>query len=278
MRPVIAIHGGAGRIDRATRSRCGAALRHALEKAYAILKANGTSLDAVTAAVVILEDSGLFNAGRGASLNAEGGIELDASIMEGRGLRAGGVAAVSNVRNPIFAARAVMEHSKHVLLVGKGAERFSKHRRLSTVKKNYFQSAKKSHSGTVGAVALDRDGNLAAATSTGGYRGKLAGRVGDSPLIGAGTWADNRTCAVSCTGVGEFFIRTAAAYDVSARMRYGKRRLASSSREVLNQVKKINGRGGLVAVDRRGNIAMPFNSTGMYRAWVTRDGRFRVAL
>ena len=226
----------------------------------------------------MLEDSALFNAGRGASRNAEGGIELDASIMDGRTRRAGGVAAVSRIRNPVLAARAVMEHSEHVLIVGDGAERFSRKQKLAFVKSNYFLSAKRTRSGTVGAVALDRRGNLAAATSTGGYRGKLAGRVGDSPLIGAGTWADNRTCAVSCTGVGEFFIRTAAAFNVAAGMRYGKRGLASSSREVISQVKKLNGHGGLIAVDRRGNIAMPFNSPGMYRAWMTREGRLHVAI
>jgi beta-aspartyl-peptidase (threonine type) len=272
------LHGGAGRIDRATSSRCGAALRHALEKAYAILKNHGSSLDAVTAAVMLLEDSGLFNAGRGASRNALGAIELDASVMDGRRLRAGGVAAVSRIKNPILAARAVMEHTGHVLMVGRGAERVALQRKLPFISSSYFSSAKKTNTGTVGAVALDRGGNLAAATSTGGYWGKLAGRVGDSPLIGAGTWADNRSCAVSCTGVGEYFIRTAAAHDVSARMRYGRQSLASASRQIILQIRKINGQGGLIAVDRQGQVAMPFNSPGMYRAWVTRAGRFRVEL
>jgi L-asparaginase / beta-aspartyl-peptidase len=278
VRPVLVLHGGAGRIERATASRCRAALRHALEKAYELLKSNGTSLDAVTAAVVILEDSGLFNAGRGASRNAEGGIELDASVMDGRGLRAGGVAAVARIRNPVLAARAVMEHTRHVLLVGEGAERFCHSRKIPAVTAKYFSSRKRPSSGTVGAVALDRKGNLAAATSTGGYWGKLAGRVGDSPLIGAGTWADNRSCAVSCTGVGEYFVRSASAHDVAARMLYAKESIRHSARQALRQVELLKGHGGLIAVDRRGHIAMPFNSPGMVRAWVTREGRFRVAV
>lgn len=169
-----------------------------------------------------------------------------------------------------------MEHSKHVLLVGKGAEGFLKKKAFPFIGKNYFQSVKKTPGGTVGAVALDRDGNLAAATSTGGYWGKLPGRVGDSPLIGAGTWADNRACAVSCTGVGEYFMRTAAAHDVAARMLYLGKDLQSASTGVVLQVKRLKGTGGMIAVDRRGNIAMPFNTPGMYRAWADRAGRARV--
>ena len=211
MKPVLAIHGGAGRIERATRDSSLGVLRKALEAGYEVLLRGGASLDAVTTAVVLLEDSGLFNAGRGASRTTTGAVELDASIMEGRKLRAGGVAAVSRIRNPVLAARAVMEHSEHVLLAGLGAERFLQRRKIIQVKADYFISKRRTASGTVGAVALDRDANLAAATSTGGYWGKLPGRVGDSPLIGAGTYADNRSCAVSCSGVGEFFIRAVAA-------------------------------------------------------------------
>jgi beta-aspartyl-peptidase (threonine type) len=276
MRPVLVLHGGAGRINRATLARCRAVLRFALEDALALLHGGGSSLDAVTSAVVLLEDSGLFNAGRGASLNTDNVAELDASVMDGRGLRAGGVAAVTRIQNPVLAARAVMEKSRHVLLVGEGAERFSKKEKISFVKPNYFLSAKKSRSGTVGAVALDRDGNLAAATSTGGYWGKLPGRVGDSPLIGAGTWADNRSCAVSCTGVGEFFIRTAAAHDVASRVLHGNESLRRASNGVMKKISTLKGTGGLIALDRRGNVALPFNTEGMYRAWADRAGRVRV--
>jgi isoaspartyl peptidase/L-asparaginase-like protein (Ntn-hydrolase superfamily) len=275
MKPVIVLHGGAGRIERRTLARCQALLGSVLECACELLR-NGNSLDAVTVAVAMLEDSGLFNAGRGASLNTDGTAELDASIMEGRDQRAGAVAAVTRIRNPVLAARAVMEHSKHVLLVGKGAEGFCRSRKISVVTSNYYFSKGRSRSGTVGAVALDRDGNLAAATSTGGYWGKLPGRVGDSPLIGAGTWADNRACAVSCTGVGEFFMRTAAAHDVAARMVYRKESLLAASRAVVEKIHALKGTGGMVAVDRRGNIAMPFNTPGMYRAWADRAGRARV--
>ncbi len=278
MKPVLAIHGGAGTIRTGTSARCRKILREALAVGYEILEGHGASLDAVTAVVVILEDSGLFNAGRGGSRNTDGKVELDASIMEGATLRAGGVACVSRIRNPILAARAVMEHSKHVLLAGPGAELFARQHGLASISMKYFSATgkKKNKHGTVGAVALDRDGNLAAATSTGGYDGKLPGRIGDSPLIGAGTYADNRSCAVSSTGIGEFFIRAVAAYDVAARMRYRNQSLFRSTSEVLNFIKKMKGNGGLIAVDRQGNIAMPFNSRIMYRGCVTRAGRLTV--
>jgi isoaspartyl peptidase/L-asparaginase-like protein (Ntn-hydrolase superfamily) len=276
MRPVLVLHGGAGLVNRATLERSRAVLRFVLDDALAGLLGGGSSLDAVTAAVVLLEDSGLFNAGRGASLNTDGTAELDASVMDGRDLRAGAVAAVSRIGNPVLAARAVMEHSRHVLLAGKGAEEFCLSKKIIPVKANYFSSRRKGRSGTVGAVALDRDGNLAAATSTGGYWGKLPGRVGDSPLIGAGTWADNRACAVSCTGTGEYFMRTAAAHDVAARMLYLGRDLQSAASGTMLQVKRLKGTGGMVAVDRKGGIAMPFNTPGMYRAWADRAGRARV--
>jgi L-asparaginase / beta-aspartyl-peptidase len=260
-------------------------LERALESGYEILKGGGASLDAVAAAVVALEDDPLFNAGRGAVYNAAARHELDASIMEGATLRAGAVAAVSRIRNPVLAARAVMEKSAHVLLAGKGAEDFAKQCGLALAPASYFHSADrlaalkkglKRHHGTVGAVALDRRGNLAAATSTGGYTGKLPGRVGDSPVIGAGTYADNETCAVSGTGWGEAFIRVALAHDVCARLKYRDETLARAARAALKQLARIGGDGGLVAVDRHGAIVMPFNSEGMFRACIRADGR-RVA-
>jgi beta-aspartyl-peptidase (threonine type) len=286
----IAIHGGAGvprEISAQTAARARAGLEHALEAGYAILKDGGASLDAVTAAVAVLEDNPLFNAGRGSCFNSDGKIEMDASIMEGATLRAGAVAAVRRIRNPILAARAVMEASRHVLLAGEGAERFARTQGLKLEPPAYFWTEKrfnalrrnlKNHHGTVGAVALDAAGNLAAATSTGGYTGKLPGRVGDSPIIGAGTYADNRACAISGTGLGEAFIRAAVAHDVCARMRYADASLAAAAAAALKNVANLGGDGGLIAVDRRGNIAMPFNSQGMYRAAVRRDGRRIVAI
>ena len=276
MKPVLAIHGGAGTIAISSVARCRKALREALAAGYEILDGHGACLDAVTAVVVVLEDSGLFNAGRGGSRNADGKVELDAAIMEGATLRAGGVAGVTRIRNPILAARTVMERSQHVLLAGAGAERFSRQHGFPSVSQKYFSKTTKSRHGTVGAVALDRDGNLAAATSTGGYDGKLPGRIGDSPLIGAGTYADNRGCAVSCTGIGEYFIRAVAAHDVSARILHKKSSLLKASTEVMENVGKLKGRGGLIAVDRRGNIAMRYNSKIMYRGCVTRDGHLTV--
>jgi isoaspartyl peptidase/L-asparaginase-like protein (Ntn-hydrolase superfamily) len=273
MNPVIAIHGGAGTIRRTRSGPERAALERALQAGYRILKDGGSSLEAVAAAVVILEDSGLFNAGRGAAPNADGEIELDAGIMDGAKLRAGGVAAVRRIRNPIAAAREVMEHGKHVLLAGAGAERFARQQRLSMVSSTYFRRNSRPDHGTVGAVALDRAGNLAAATSTGGIAGKLPGRVGDSPIVGAGVYADNATCAVSGTGDGELFLRSVLAFNVAARMLYRGESLARAGGAALAQVARLGGRGGLIAVDRGGRIAMPFNSEGMYRACIDRRGR-----
>src|SRR5688572_28557327 len=286
MKPVIAIHGGAGVMRR---DKPGARHKHvlgrALDAGYEILKQGRSSLDAVTAAVLVLEDSPLFNAGRGSCFNADGEIEMDASVMEGEALKAGAVAAVRRIRNPVLAARAVMEKTRHVLLAGSGAERFAERQGLQLEPQSYFQTALrraalarnvKNHHGTVGAVALDQDGNLAAATSTGGYTGKLPGRIGDSPLIGAGNYADNGACAVSGTGLGEAFIRAAVAYDVAARMRYRKESLARAAAAALAKVARLGGDGGLIAVDRRGNVAMPFNSEGMYRASVDRRGKTSV--
>ena len=263
-----------------------AVLKQALETGFQSLK-SGTALDAVAAAVVVLEDSPLFNAGRGACFNADGEIEMDASIMDGAKLRAGAVAAVKRIRNPVLAARAVMEHTRHVLLAGDAADRFARQQALKLENPSYFatpnrlaalKQGRKNFHGTVGAVALDADGNLAAATSTGGYTGKMAGRVGDSPLVGAGTYADNRACAVSGTGMGEAFIRAAVAHDVCARMRYAKASLAAAAAAALRSVAALGGDGGLVAVDRRGNVAMPFNSEGMFRACIDRRGRQTIAI
>jgi beta-aspartyl-peptidase (threonine type) len=288
MSPVIAIHGGAGvlRADKpGVRHRV--VLKQALDAGYEMLKKEQSSLDAVAAAVVVLEDSPLFNAGRGSSFNTDGEIEMDASIMDGATLRAGAVAAVRRIRNPVLAARAVMEKSRHVLLAGSGAERFARRRRLKFELAEYFHTRKrldalrknlKNYHGTVGAVALDAHGNLAAATSTGGYTGKMPGRVGDSPLVGAGTYADNRACAVSGTGLGEAFIRAAVAYDVCARMRYGGVSLAAAAAAALKAVAALGADGGLIAVDRRGNTVMPFNSEGMFRACIDGRGRRTIAI
>jgi beta-aspartyl-peptidase (threonine type) len=230
----------------------------------------------------VLEDDPQFNAGRGSSFNSDGEIEMDASIMDGATLAAGAVAAVQRIRNPIVAARAVMEKTRHVLLAGEGAERFARQQGLKLEAPAYFHTERRflalkrnrrNYHGTVGAVALDRDGNLAAATSTGGYPAKRPGRVGDSPLLAAGTYADNRACAVSGTGLGEAFIRAAVAYDVAARMRYRGDSLAAATNAALRNVKALGGDGGLIAVDRRGNVAMPFNSEGMYRACIDRRGK-----
>ena len=288
----IAVHGGAGTLPRRAmsptlRRRCERGLERALEAGHAILARGGTSVDAVCAAVVELEDSPLFNAGRGAVYNAEGRHELDAGVMDGATLAAGAVAAVSRIRNPILAARAVMENSQHVLLVGRGAERFAAKHGSALVRESYFHTDARfralkrkleRHHGTVGAVARDGAGNLAAATSTGGTTGKLAGRVGDSPIVGAGVYADNRSCAVSGTGLGEAFIRAVLAHDVAARMSYGGESLGAAAREALVAVARLGGDGGLVALDRRGRIVMPFNSAGMYRAAIDGSGKRRVAI
>jgi isoaspartyl peptidase/L-asparaginase-like protein (Ntn-hydrolase superfamily) len=292
MNPVIAIHGGAGTLSRrvmkpSVRLRYEAGLARALEAGYQVLKSHGRALDAVSAAVVKLEDDPLFNAGRGATYNAEGRHELDAAIMDGATLRAGAVAGVRRIRNPVLAARAVMENSRHVLLIGAGAERFCKGFAIELVPAKYFATRSRllalknnrvGHHGTVGAVALDEAGDLAAATSTGGFTGKLPGRVGDSPIVGAGTYADNATCAVSGTGLGEAFIRAVAAHDVAARMLYLREDLAKASAMALEKIAALGADGGLIAVDRRGNIAMPFNSEGMYRASVDRRGKRVIAI
>jgi L-asparaginase / beta-aspartyl-peptidase len=288
MTPVIAVHGGAGvlRADKPG-ARHRAVLKQALDAGYEMLKKEQSSLDAVAATVVVLEDSPLFNAGRGSSFNTDGEIEMDGSIMDGATLRAGAVAAVRRIRNPVLAARAVMEKSRHVLLAGRGAEHFARRHGLRFEPEEYFHTQKRlralqknlrNYHGTVGAVALDAHGNLAAATSTCGYTGKMPGRVGDSPLVGAGTYADNRACAVSGTGLGEAFIRAAVAYDVCARMRYGGVSLAAAAAAALKAVAALGADGGLIAVDRRGNTVMPFNSEGMFRASIDGRGRRTIAI
>ncbi|AKS40775.1 isoaspartyl peptidase/L-asparaginase family protein [Wenzhouxiangella marina] len=299
----IAIHGGAGTISReamsAERERdIRDALERAVQAGHAVLEAGGSSLDAVTAAIRILEDAPQFNAGRGSVLTEAGRVEMDASIMDGATLNAGAVASVTGLRHPIEAARRVMSDSPHVMLIGEGAEAFAAEFDLETEDPEWFitdfrreelrriQSAEQARlSGpepwysTVGAVAIDRSGNLAAATSTGGMSNKRWGRVGDSPIIGAGTYANNQTCAVSATGHGEFFIRYVVAYDICARMAYTARPLAQTADEVVNQVLASAGAsGGVIAIDRQGRIAMPFNTSGMYRAAIHRDGRMEVAI
>lgn len=293
----LAIHGGAGtlkpeQIDAEREAGIRAALDAALDAGYAVLESGGASLDAVEAAVRVLEDSPHFNAGKGAVFTAEGINEMDAAIMEGHSLRAGAVAGVRKVRNPIGAARAVMEHSPHVMLTGEGADTFAREQGLPQAEADYFrtehrwqqlQEARRrdqanlpaqtdSYFGTVGAVALDRQGNLAAATSTGGMTNKRWGRVGDAPIIGAGTYATTG-CAVSATGWGEFFIRLAVAHDICARMTYGEQPLDAAAEEVvMRRVPALGGDGGVIAIDPAGNISMPFNTSGMYRGWIASDG------
>ena len=285
----IAIHGGAGAMPRQALSdqrerRYRDGLAAALDLGYAILEKGGSSLDAVTAAVRTLEDDELFNAGRGAALTREGAAELDAAIMDGRQQRAGAVAAVRHVRNPIELARRVMEKSRHVLLVGAGAEEFALEEGLTLVPNDYFRTEERraqleserggravsdlmpSSQGTVGAVAIDSAGNLAAATSTGGMTNKRQGRVGDSPIIGAGTYAKNGVCAVSATGHGEYFIRTVAAYHICAAVELRGLALPEAVRELLHgRLRELGGSGGVIAIDRGGKIVTEFTTEGMFR-------------
>lgn len=280
----LAIHGGAGnlvkgKISDSLEQAYLRKLKEATEVGYAVLESNGSSLDAVVAAIEILENSPLFNAGKGAVFTHEGKNELDASIMNGSNLQAGAVAGVSRIKNPIKSARAVLEKSKHVMLSGKGAEEFAASVGLDTVSPTYFFTQKRFESlqraisaekhGTVGVVCLDKKGNLAAGTSTGGMTNKKFGRIGDSPIIGAGTYADEN-CAVSCTGHGEYFIRYAVAYDVAAQMKYAQKSLKQATEEIINaKLKNAGGSGGLIAMDKNGNISMPFNTSGMFRAFKT---------
>src|SRR5882724_2972678 len=287
----LAIHGGAGTLPRADMGgerelNYRAGLSAALDAGYAVLQGGGTSLDAVTRAVMVLEDNPLFNAGHGSVFTFDGRNELDAAIMDGRTLAAGAVCGVTHIRNPIELARTVMEHSEYVMLSGEGAEDFALSRGFALVPRSYFHTPERwrqlerirdgdtglsaltiSHVGTVGAVALDSGGRLAAATSTGGMTGKRYNRIGDSPIIGAGTYADDRSCAVSATGHGEVFIRAAVAHDICSRMRFGSRTLEEAVREVvLGELTRLHGEGGVIAIDARGEISMEFNSEGMFRA------------
>jgi beta-aspartyl-peptidase (threonine type) len=304
----LVLHGGAGVIRRENMSpeleaEYRAKLGEALRAGYAVLEKGGAALDAVTIAINILEDSPLFNAGKGAVFNADGICELDASIMDGSNRAAGAVAGVHHIRNPINLARDVMAKSKHVMMVGDGAEKFAQSLGYEMVSNEYFHTdfrrkqlerakatekgdrtaalpldltspgvfrddhfAREQKYGTVGCAALDKNGNLAAGTSTGGMTNKKFGRVGDAPIIGAGTYASNATCAVSATGWGEFFIRTAVAYDISAQMEYKGAPLREAAKATLAKVAALGGDGGVVCLDAKGNIALEFNSEGMYRA------------
>lgn len=316
---VLVIHGGAGTIlkSQMTPEKEKAyqeALNKALEAGYAILKNGGSAMDAVEAAVRIMEDNPLFNAGKGAVFTNEGKNELDAAIMDGKTLAAGSVAGVTTIRNPISAARAVMEKSPHVMMTGKGAEKFAQQQGIEIVDPSYFytedrwkglQRAMKEDSlkmqqdhtdtskkislrqpenkdykyGTVGAVALDRHGNLAAATSTGGMTNKKFGRVGDAPIIGAGTYANNATVAISGTGWGEYFIRLVMAKSISDMMEFGKMKLKIAADEmIMKRLPALGGDGGLIAVDKNGNIAMPFCTEGMYRGYIKNDGKKEVRI
>ena len=287
----LAIHGGAGTLPRAETGAdreldYRAGLAAALDAGFSVLEAGGTSLDGVARAVMALEDDPQFNAGRGSVFTFDGRNELDAAIMEGSTLKAGAVCGVTHIRNPVGLARAVMEHSDYVMLSGAGAEEFALSRGFTLVPESYFFTPQRwrqleriragdagmsaltiSHAGTVGAVALDRAGRLAAATSTGGMTGKRYDRIGDSPIIGAGTYADDRSCAVSATGHGEIFIRAAVAHDICSRMRFGGRTLSEAVREVVHgELPALGGEGGVIAIDRGGEIVMEFNSEGMFRA------------
>ena len=307
----IVIHGGAGTILKKNMSdkkeaEYKAKLEEAVRVGYAILEQGGTSLDAVEKTINVLENSPLFNAGKGAVFTHTETIELDASIMDGKTLNAGASAGTKTVKNPINLARKIMEVSPHVMMAGSGAEEYAKEQGLELVKQDYFKTKnrlntlkrvkereakkektiafydediKNSKFGTVGCVALDKSGNLAAGTSTGGMTNKRFGRVGDVPIIGAGTYANNATCAVSGTGWGEFFIRATVAHDISALMEYKGLSLQEASKEVIqNKVPKLGGNGGIIAVDKNGNMVMDFNTAGMYRASINDKGDLYIGI
>ncbi len=312
---VLVIHGGAGAISRdqmtpEKEKQYQEKLQEALIAGFRLLEKGGSSLDAVESSIRILEDSPLFNAGKGAVFTAEGTNELDASIMDGSTLKAGAVAGLRHIKNPISLARQVMEKSAHVMMVGGGAEEFARQLGIEMVSPDYFYTEPRwlelqrmkqlerqqsrgirgqipkippeeipEKFGTVGAVALDRAGNLAAGTSTGGMTNKKFGRVGDSPIIGAGTYANNNSCAVSATGHGEYFIRAVAGHDIAALMEYrGLSLEAAAKMVILDKVGKLGGAGGVIALDRAGNIATPFNTSGMYRGWISAGAKPIVAI
>lgn len=302
----IAIHGGAGTLVKGMmtpelETQYKQALKKALNKGYLVLENGGTAVDAVEQAVKLLEDSHLFNAGKGSVFTATESHEMDASIMDGKTLNAGAVSLITGIKNPVSLAKDVMEKSEHVFLAGEGAMQFAKELNYSFEDPSYFYDefrhkqwieikdtdsfqldhAKKKDSkfGTVGAVACDKNGNIAAATSTGGMTNKKWGRVGDSPMVGAGNYANNKTCAISCTGSGEFFIRGVVAYDVACLMEHKNMSLQAASNEVINKrILELGGDGGLIAVDAKGNIAMPFNTEGMYRASKSSIGKEEVTI
>ncbi len=301
--PVIVIHGGAGEgikkgnFTESEEKAYTEALQKALKIGYEVLENGGNSLEAVEKTIIFLEDCPLFNAGKGSVLNSEGRPELDASIMEGKTLKAGAVAGVTTIKNPISAAKCVMEKSPHVMLIGKGAEKFAKMNNLTMVKPQYFITEKvmnewkKSHVekkksyveppskyGTVGCIALDKYGNLAAGTSTGGMMNKRYGRVGDSPIIGAGTYADNNTCAVSATGHGEYYIRSNAAFRISALMQMKGLTLQDATQQTMDFIGQLGGTGGLIALDKNGNIYMTFNTEGMFRGYINADKKIEVSM
>jgi beta-aspartyl-peptidase (threonine type) len=300
--PVIAVHGGAGTMTRdeltpELRAAYETTLAEALRSGYRVLQDGGSALDAVTAAIVLMEDSPLFNAGRGAVFTHEGDHELDASIMDGATLAAGAVGGVRGIKNPILLARRVMDASVHVMLSGRGAEQFAQREGIETRPPAYFHTERRwkqleaarggptaapqqpAPVGTVGAVALDTSGNLAAGTSTGGMTNKRWGRIGDSPIVGAGTYANNASCAVSATGHGEYFIRAVVAHDVCARVEYGRMTLDEAARYVvMERLVALGGDGGIIALSTNGDIAMPFNTNGMYRGSIDRAGRLTVAI
>jgi beta-aspartyl-peptidase (threonine type) len=311
----LVLHGGAGNITSKNFSterqkEYQLVLKKALNKGYKVLENGGKSIDAVQQTIAVLENSPLFNAGKGSVFDSEGKNRMDASIMDGKTLNSGAVAGVTNIKNPIFLARVVMDKTKHVLLSGKGAEIFAEQNNISFENDAYFytkrqadylkkvqkrerekslQSISQNNSklntqntifkkyGTVGCVALDKNGNLSAGTSTGGLTNKKYGRIGDSPLVGAGTYANNKTCGVSCTGVGEYFIRTLAAHEVSSLMRYRKYSAKQAIAEVIhNQINNLGGEGGIIVLDNKGNIAWDFNTKGMFRAYKKSTGEYEI--
>ena len=303
----LALHGGAGTITRASLTEekekaYSSALLTALTIGETILKKGGTAMDAVIQTIISLEDCPLFNAGKGSVFTADGLHEMDASIMNGENLEAGAVAGVQLIKNPILLAKEIMEHSDHVLLSGKGAEEFAKQQKLIFETEEYFfdeyrfqqlreaihegkivldhtSSTENKKFGTVGAVAKDKHGNLAAGTSTGGMTNKKFNRIGDSPIIGSGTYANNATCAISCTGHGEYFIRAVVAYDISCLMEYkGLSLQAACNVVVMDKLVKLGGEGGLIAVDAKGTICLPFNSEGMYRGWTENGTEKKIAI
>lgn len=299
----IAIHGGAGTLPRAemtpqTEAAYRAELQKALDAGYQVLESGGASMDAVTTAVRILEDSPMFNAGKGSVFNRDGKVEMDAAVMDGATLKAGAVAGIMRIKNPIDLARLVMEQSGHVMMIGAGAEEFALSQGVTLVPNSYFHTERRkrqlerelqtsqaatpiklNYFGTVGAVAVDNNGNLAAATSTGGMSGKRPGRVGDAPVIGAGTYANNATAAISGTGAGEFFIRWGVARDIHSLMEYKSMSLEAAVTEVVQKkLRAAKGEGGVIAVDAKGNVSMSFNSEGMFRGARDSKGRNEIGI